>query len=55
MTPDNGGYATAAYILASLVYVGYIVSLKVRERKLRQRLAELTSRSHPASNTPAGA
>ena len=26
MTPDNGGYATAAYILAALVYLGYVLS-----------------------------
>jgi hypothetical protein len=55
MTPDNGGYATAAYVLATLVYLVYIVSLKIRERNLRRRLAELTSRPHSASNTPAGA
>ena len=55
MTPNNGGYATAAYVLASLVYLGYIVSLRVRERNLRRRIAQLASHPRPTSNTPAGA
>jgi hypothetical protein len=55
MTPDNGGYATAAYALAAIVYIGYIVSLKVRERNLRRRLAQLSSTSRSVSHTPAGA
>ena len=54
MTPDNGGFATAAYIVTALVYVAYIVSIKVRERKLRQRLDHLESAERPASR-PAGA
>ena len=54
MTPDNGGYATAAYVLAALVYLGYAVSLKVREHRLRERLSRLESRP-TASNRPAGA
>ena len=55
MTPDNGGYATAAYILAALVYLGYVLSLKIRERKLRARIARLSTRSLPVSHTSAGA
>jgi hypothetical protein len=55
MTPDNGGYATAAYVLAAVVYLGYIVTLRVRERNLRRRIAQLASHSRPASTTPAGA
>ena len=55
MTPDNGAYATAAYVLASIVYLGYIVSLKVRERNLRRRLAQLSTPSRPVSHTSAGA
>ena len=55
MTPDNGGYATAAYVLAAIVYIGYIVSLKVRERNLRRRLAQLSASSRPVSHTSAGA
>jgi hypothetical protein len=30
VTPDNGGYMIAAYVLAALVYGAYVVSLKVR-------------------------
>jgi hypothetical protein len=55
MTPDNGGYATAAYVLAALVYLGYAVSLKVREHRLRERLSRLESPARPTSNRPAGA
>jgi len=55
MTPDNGAFATAAYVLAALVYAGYVVSLTLRERRLRQRLARLDSPSRPPSNRPAGA
>ena len=55
MTPDNGGFAIAAYTVAALVYGGYVVSLKLRERKLRERLTRLDSPARPASNRPAGA
>ena len=55
MTPDNGGFATAAYLLAALVYGVYVVSLKLRERRLRERLARLESAPRRASNRPAGA
>ncbi|MFL5616832.1 MAG: hypothetical protein ACJ79A_00400 [Gemmatimonadaceae bacterium] len=55
MTPDNGGFAVAAYTLAALVYGGYVVSLKLRERRLRERLSRLESPAPPASNRPAGA
>jgi hypothetical protein len=41
MTPDNGGYAVAAYLLTALVYLAYIVSIRVRERRLRSRLETL--------------
>ena len=54
MTPDNGGFATAAYLLAALVYGVYVVSLKLRERRLRERLSRLESHA-TASNRPAGA
>ena len=54
MTPDNGGFATAAYVLAALVYGAYVVSLKLRERRLRERLSRLESRA-TAPNRPAGA
>jgi hypothetical protein len=55
VTPDNGGYMAAAYAAAALVYLGYVVSIKVRERRLRKRLAELESPARPASNAPEGA
>jgi hypothetical protein len=54
MTPDNQGFATAAYALAAIVYLAYVVTIKVRERRLRQRLAQLESADRPASR-PAGA
>ena len=41
MTPDNAGFAVAAYTLATIVYLGYSVTLVLRERALRTRLAQL--------------
>jgi hypothetical protein len=55
MTPDNGGFATAAYVLAALVYIGYVLSIRVRERRRRDRLAQLESAARPVSHTPSGA
>ena len=55
MTPDNGGFATVAYILVALVYGGYVVSLKIRARRLRERLSRLDAPARAASNRPAGA
>jgi hypothetical protein len=55
MTPDNGGFATAAYIVTAVVYLAYIASIKMRERRLRERLAHLESARRPASHSPAGA
>jgi hypothetical protein len=55
MIPNNGGYATAAYTLAALVYLGYILSIKLRERRLRARLEQLQSPARPVSHTPEGA
>ena len=55
MTPNNGGYAAAAYTLAAIVYLGYILSIKLRERRLRERLAQLQSPALPVSHTPEGA
>ena len=53
MTPDNGGFATAAYVLVAIVYGAYVVTLELRERALRERLTRLDAR--PASNRPSGA
>lgn len=39
MTPDNAFYYHASYVAAAVVYVGYAVSLAVRVRRLRVRLA----------------
>lgn len=55
MTPDNGAYATAAYALAALVYLGYVLSLKLRERRIRARLAQLDVPARSTANRPAGA
>lgn len=55
MTPDNQAFATAAYALAALVYLGYVLSLKLRERRLRARLAQLDAPARPTANRPAGA
>ena len=43
MIPDNGGYATAAYIAAAIIYVGYMLSVRSRAKRLAQRLAQLTA------------
>ena len=37
MTPDNGGYAIAAYVAAALIYGGYTLSLLARRRALSRR------------------
>ena len=41
MIPDNGGYATAAYIAAAIIYVGYALSLRARTKRLVARRREL--------------
>ena len=55
MTPDNGAFTTAAYAIAALVYLGYILSLKLRERRIRARLAKLDAPARATVNRPAGA
>ena len=35
VTPDNGGYMVAAYIVIAVVVVVYAVSLALRVRKLK--------------------
>ena len=44
MTPQNAGYATAAYTLAALIYLVYGSSVILRARRLRARLAQLDAR-----------
>ena len=34
MPPDNGQFLTAAYAVASVIYVGYVVSLVLRAGKV---------------------
>ena len=55
MTPDNGGFATAAYILVAVVYGGYVLTLYLRERRLRERLSRFAAAARASSNRPAGA
>ena len=55
MTPDNAGFATAAYVITAIVYLGYALSLQLRERQLRQRLSRQHAASRPTSSRPAGA
>ena len=55
MTPDNGGFATAAYIVTAIVYLAYALSIKLRERRIRERLARLDASARPPSSRPAGA
>ena len=43
--PDNGGFATAAYIIVAVVYVSYAITLRVRMRGVRERARQLSSRS----------
>ena len=38
MIPANGGYATAAYVAAAVIYVLYAVSVRARTRALRSRV-----------------
>ena len=38
---DTGAYFHAAYIVAGVLYVAYVVSLASRRRRVVRRLAEL--------------
>ena len=44
MIPDNGGYATAAYIAAAIIYAGYALSVRSRAKRLAARLAQSTGK-----------
>jgi hypothetical protein len=55
MTPDNGGFTTAAYVLAAIVYLAYVLSLKLRLRHLRQRMIALDGAARPRSDRAEGA
>ena len=55
MTPDNGGFATAAYTITAIVYLAYAASIKLRERRIRERLARLDASARPTSSRSVGA
>jgi hypothetical protein len=55
MTPDNGTFATAAYVLAAIVYLAYVLTLKLRLRRLRERMIALDVSPRPRSDRPEGA
>ena len=55
MTPDNGSFATAAYVLAAIVYLAYVLTLKLRLRRLRERMIALDASPRPRSDRPEGA
>lgn len=40
MIPNNAGYYHAAYIVVAVAHVAYAVSIWVRRRRLRERLAK---------------
>ena len=43
MIPDNGGYATAAYVAAAVIFVLYAISVRARTRALRRRVRAASS------------
>ena len=55
MTPDNGSFTTAAYTLAAIIYLAYVLSLKLRLRRLRARAIALETSARPRSDRPEGA
>jgi len=55
MTPDNTSFAYAAYTLAAIVYLAYVLSLKLRLRRLRERAIALDAAARPRSDRPEGA
>ena len=44
---ETSGYFHAAYIVAGVLYVGYVVSLFARRRTTRARLAALAAANAP--------
>jgi len=55
MTPDNTSFAYAAYTLAAIIYLAYVLSLKVRLRRLRERAIALEASVRPRSDGAEGA
>ena len=46
MIPDNGGYATAAYVATAVIFVLYGLSVRARTRSLRARVRAASSTEH---------
>ena len=42
MMPDNGGYATAAYVAAAIIYVMYAMTIRSRTKRLMAQDAALS-------------
>ncbi|MES2178978.1 MAG: hypothetical protein V4550_14050 [Gemmatimonadota bacterium] len=38
--PDNGIYATITYVAAAVVYTAYMITIRVRTKRLEERLRE---------------
>jgi len=55
MTPDNASYTYAAYTLAAVINLAYVLSLKVRLRRLRARAIVLEAMARPRSDRAEGA
>ena len=55
MTPDNANFTYAAYTIAAIIYLAYVVSLEVRLRRLRQRALALETPARPRSDRAEGA
>ena len=55
MTPDNASFTTAAYTLAAIIYLAYVLSLEIRLRRLRARAIALETSVRPRSDRPEGA
>jgi len=55
MTPDNASYTYAAYTLAGIIYLAYVLTLEVRLRRLRERAVALDASARPRSDRPEGA
>ena len=39
-TPSNGGYMIAAYVLTSVIYLGYVAVLWARSRRVARERTE---------------
>jgi hypothetical protein len=52
LTPDNGGFMVAGYVIALVVYLGYTVMLLRRRRALDRRLLLVPPPPRPAAPPP---